>query len=129
MLRRGVILQTRYRIRHELGQGTFGTVYSVHDGFSGDYVAMKLVKKNDEEELESGLTEVKVLREIGCIPGVPRCLHHFETASHLAIVTRQELATLDFLYKNNRPPWFQPKTIVAIGWNLVSILEAVHNKK
>uniref|UniRef100_A0A1I7TNZ7 Protein kinase domain-containing protein n=1 Tax=Caenorhabditis tropicalis TaxID=1561998 RepID=A0A1I7TNZ7_9PELO len=128
MLRRGVILQTCYRLRHELGRGTFGVVFSAHDGYRSEYVAIKMLEKKDDEQFESGITEIRALREIGTLSGVPKMLHYFETSTHLGIAMREELETLETQYKTKRPPWFQDKTVVAIGWQLTKILETTHQK-
>ncbi|CEM24734.1 unnamed protein product [Vitrella brassicaformis CCMP3155] len=60
------LLLDRYEIRSTLGEGTYGTVYLALDSKTGDTVAVKMIRGNEDEEgiPSTSLREVALLREI-----------------------------------------------------------------
>ena len=60
----GDVLQGRYEIKCDLGEGTFGKVVKVHDRFDQKIVALKIIK-NVLKYREAAKLEINVLSKLG----------------------------------------------------------------
>lgn len=132
MLKTGDIIDSRYRISQEIGQGGMGTVYSAFDMTTKKYVAIKEVKKvNNESNIkekaafESFKQEVEIHQTLNN-PYIPRITHVFESEENVYIVMDLiEGQTLNELIRESKEP-FSQNLVLDIGVQLCEVLHYLH---
>lgn len=124
-LKKGTILQKRYRIVRLLGEGDFGAVYQARDlkaGKRDHFVAIKempmqsIVECERQADLRAELTH----------PTIPRILNYFGTDEHSYLV--QQLirgANLEVIL-NNHSGFLSEKLIVHWAVQLCEVLSFLH---
>lgn len=125
-LRKGILLQRRYRIVRLLGAGDFGAVYQARDlkAMKRDrFVAIKempmqsIVECERQADLRAELTH----------PAIPRILNYFMTDEHSYLV--QQLirgANLEVIL-DGHPGFLPEKRIVHWAIQLCKVLDFLHN--
>ena len=106
----GDIIQAKYEIKADLGEGTFGKVVKVLDKHSHDTVALKIIK-NVQKYREAAKLEINVLTKIGkydpsskyrCV----RMIDCFDFHGHMCIVFEMlGKSVYEFLKDNEYHPY------------------------
>ena len=110
MYKVGDILQARYEIKADLGEGTFGKVVKVVDLYNHRGVALKIIK-NVQKYREAAKLEINVLSKIGKYDpgGRYRCvtmLDYFDFHGHMCIAFEMlGKSVYEFLKDNDYQPY------------------------
>ena len=110
MYKVGDILQARYEIKADLGEGTFGKVVKVVDKYNHRGVALKIIK-NVQKYREAAKLEINVLSKIGKYDpgGRYRCvtmLDYFDFHGHMCIAFEMlGKSVYEFLKDNDYHPY------------------------
>lgn len=107
------------KLEKKLGEGTFGIVYRIHYGT--EKYAMKIEKKRGNLQ-----KEIFVLKRLthGSIPSLLNIGRYKGFA--FIILPLYKISMVQIL--ENQASFFNSKTVAAIGWNLLGILEHLHFK-
>ena len=106
----GDVLQAKYEIKADLGEGTFGKVVQVYDKFSHNTVALKIIK-NVQKYREAAKLEINVLNKIGKYDpaGKYRCVQMidcFDFHGHMCIAFEMlGQSVYEFLKENQYHPY------------------------
>jgi len=106
----GDLLQGRYEVKGDLGEGTFGKVVKVVDRFEKRTVALKIIK-NVQKYREAAKLEINVLAKLGKYDptGKYQCvgmLDYFDFHGHMCIAFEMlGKSVFDFLKENNYNPY------------------------
>jgi len=106
----GDLLQGRYEVKGDLGEGTFGKVVKVVDRFEKRTVALKIIK-NVQKYREAAKLEINVLVKLGKYDpsGKYQCvgmLDYFDFHGHMCIAFEMlGKSVFDFLKENNYHPY------------------------
>ena len=106
----GDIIQNRFKIMAELGEGTFGKVVKVKNIEKNEILALKIIK-NVKKYREAAKLEINVLEKLAKYD--PRCKHRcvqmldwFDFHGHMCIVFEMlGSSVFDFLKDNNYIPY------------------------
>ena len=119
-----IINKTYFRKYHcikKLGQGSFGAIYKAE--YNGEYFALKFEDRNKGQNLlESEAAIMNYLKG----PNIP-IINSFGSTVYYNILVMQLLGkSLEdiFLIRKN----FTLKTICMVGYQMISVLEYIHNK-
>ena len=117
----GHIFANKYHCIEKLGEGSFGIIYKVE--YNGDYYAMKLEKK-ELDYLENEASIMNYLKG----PNIPS-IKSYDTESD----STYNILIMQLLGKNletifNEKQIFSLKTVCMIGYQIISILEYIHNR-
>ena len=110
MYKVGDILQARYEIKSDLGEGTFGKVVKVVDKYNHREVALKIIK-NVQKYREAAKLEINVLSKIGKYDPGGRCrcvpmLDYFDFHGHMCIAFEMlGKSVYEFLKDNDYQPY------------------------
>uniref|UniRef100_A0A7S1TNH6 Protein kinase domain-containing protein n=1 Tax=Erythrolobus australicus TaxID=1077150 RepID=A0A7S1TNH6_9RHOD len=74
-----------YEVGDVLGEGAFAQVYLARSISSGEEVAIKKIQKFDDDELETLMQEINILRSVDH-PNIIRTYDIFDTPAHMHIV-------------------------------------------
>lgn len=113
------ILDGPVRLEKKLGEGSFGIVYRINYG-SKKY-AMKIEKKRGCFKDE--ISALKTLSHSSIPPMLNTGLYHSYT---FIILPLYKISMIQILEYNRN--FFNSKTVAAIGWNLLNVLEYIHSK-
>ena len=120
-----LLLNKTYLLNKKISAGSFGTVYSGLNVKTKEEIAIK-VEKNNEEEILSVLREAGLLSILQGLKGIPK-LHWSGSkldSDYMVIqLLAKDLGSYLKIYKK-----FTLKTVVNLGYQLISILENVHEK-
>ncbi|EGT48109.1 hypothetical protein CAEBREN_19360 [Caenorhabditis brenneri] len=117
-----------YRFIEELGSGAFGQVFRVEDLRDNKICALKVVEEvKDGIEDVSGKQEVRFLKALKGVAGIPDLLDSFSMEKKLCIITPLLLSDLGHFLRHNPNRRFTPKTVARIGNDLITILKSVHS--
>jgi len=129
----GDILQNRYRIMGELGEGSFGKVVKCEDMEIGTILAIKIIK-NVKKYREAAKLEVNVLSKLSKYDpkGDFRCVKMydwFEYYGHVCIAFEiLGLSVFDFLKDNNYIP-YPIEHVRQIAYELCLSVSFLHNHR
>ena len=106
----GDVIQNRYKILSDLGEGTFGKVVKVKNIVKNQVLAIKIIK-NIKKYREAAMLEINVLDKLGKYD--PRCRHRcvqmldwFDYHGHTCLVFEiLGSSVFDFLKNNNFVPY------------------------
>jgi len=106
----GDILQGRYEVKGDLGEGTFGKVVKVYDRYDHRTVALKIIKNVDKYR-DAAKLEINVLTKLGkydpsgkyqCVP----MLDYFDFHGHMCLAFEiLGKSVFDFMKENNYHPY------------------------
>jgi len=129
----GDILQSRYRIMGELGEGSFGKVVKCEDMEMGKVLAIKIIK-NVKKYREAAKLEVNVLSKLSKYDpkGEFRCVKMydwFDYHGHICIAFEiLGLSVFDFLKDNNYIP-YPIEHVRQIAYELCLSVSFLHNHR
>ena len=111
----------KYHCIKKLGEGSFGSIYKA--SYNGDFFALKFEKINTGHNLLEN--EAIIMNYLKC-PNIP-FIKLFSSTSKYNILVMQLLGkSLENLFEERKK--FSLKTVCMIGYQIVSILENIHNK-
>lgn len=113
------ILDGSIRLEKKLGEGSFGIVYRIK--YKSEKYAMKIEKKKGY--LKDEMSALKILSHSSIPPMLNLGLYHNYT---FIILPLYKISMIQILECNRN--FFNSKTVAAIGWNLLNILEYIHSK-
>ena len=119
-----IINKTYFRKYHcikKLGQGSFGSIYKAE--YNGEYFALKFEDRNKGQNLlESEAAIMNYLKG----PNIP-IINSFGSTVYYNILVMQLLGkSLEDIFELRKN--FTLKTICMIGYQMISVLEYIHNK-
>lgn len=129
----GDILQGRYEIKCDLGEGTFGKVVKVNDRFEQKIVALKIIK-NVVKYREAAKLEINVLSKLGKYDptGKYQCvemLDYFDFHGHMCIAFEMlGKSVFDFLKDNNFVP-YPLEQVRQISYELCHAVNFLHKNR
>ena len=106
----GDVIQGKYEIKADLGEGTFGKVVKVYDKYSHETVALKIIK-NVQKYREAAKLEINVLTKIGkydpsCKYRCVQMLDCFDFHGHMCIAFEMlGKSVYEFLKDNEYHPY------------------------
>src|ERR1043165_2146503 len=111
MIQPGTLLQNRYRVVRQLGQGGMGAVYVATDERFNSTVAIKQTFFSDDTALRRAFEREAVLLNHLKHPALPRASDHFtEADGQFLVMEYVEGADLGELLKR-RGGWFPPTDV------------------
>ena len=118
---KGQIFFNKYHCIEKLGEGSFGYIYKAE--FNGNFYALKIEKINkDQKFLENEAAIMDYLKG----PNIPY-VHYYGSDLNYNIMVMQLLGkNLENIFEIKRI--FSLKTVCMIGYQIVSILENIHNR-
>jgi serine/threonine protein kinase len=126
MIEPGTLLQNRYRVVRQLGQGGMGAVYVATDERFNSTVAVKQTFFFDDPALRRAFEREAVLLNHLRHPALPRVSDHFvEEEGQFLVMEFIEGADLGELLKA-RGGWFPVKDVLAWADELLDALEYLH---
>lgn len=129
----GDLLQGRYEIKSDLGEGTFGKVVKVLDKFDHRMVALKIIK-NVLKYREAAKLEINVLSKLGKYDpnGKYQCvkmLDYFDFHGHMCIAFEMlGKSVFDFLKENNYHP-YPLKQVRQMSFELCHAVNFLHKNR
>ena len=120
-----VLFNDIYQIDHKISEGSFGTVYIGLNRKNSQKVAIK-VEKNNISMYNALSKEAKLLMKVQGIEGIPQLFYYGQKFVYKVMVL--ELLGLDLMHFYKRFRHFSLKTVSKIGFNMIRILNEIHNK-
>lgn len=128
MIEEGTLLQNRYRVRKQIGQGGMGAVYVAIDERFGSTVAIKETLFTDENYCKAFEREARLLNSLRH-PALPNVSDHFVEGNGQFIVMEyiggEDLA--EQLMKNKKP--FPVENVLKWANQLLDTLEFLHHQE
>jgi serine/threonine protein kinase len=125
MIEAGTILQNRYRVQKQIGQGGMGTVYVATDERFGSTVAIKETIFTDENFSKAFEREARLLNNLRH-PALPRVSDHFEEQNGqflvMEFIAGEDLAAM----MENSGEAFPLLTVLGWANQLCDALEYLH---
>ena len=119
----GKLVFDRYRLIKKLGQGSFGSIYSAE--YEGKYYAIKLEEKNAGIGiLEHESNIMSLLRG----PALPIVKAYGYSRVHNILVMELMGKSLEDIFEEFPPKKFSVRCVCNIGYQMVELLEYIHNK-
>ncbi|KII63958.1 Dual specificity protein kinase CLK2 [Thelohanellus kitauei] len=124
-------LDSRYRIKSLLGEGTFGRCFKCHDTRRAEEIAIKVVR-NVEKYRDSAMIEIDILRSIQsnanglsllCI----NLITWFKHGGHICLVFPLLGASVYDFIKNNHQSPFTFRQIKHISYQMLCALKFLHS--
>ena len=117
----GKIFFKKYQIIKKLGEGSFGKIYEA--SYKDEHFALKFEDKNSNSNLLEG--EASIMNYLKG-PNIPQ-VKSFGTSGHYNILIMQLMGkSLEDLINEKRT--FSIKTVCLLGYQMITILEYIHNK-
>ncbi|CAD8207221.1 unnamed protein product [Paramecium pentaurelia] len=118
-------LQTSsYQILSMIGQGSAHQVFKAKNNLTQKVFALKMEKYPMQGQIEG---EIKILKELNKIEGIPHLIEHGKTADNKGFLIMPQLnCSLRDLVKSQQ---LSLSSILAIGLSIIKTLEQVHLKK
>ena len=110
-----------YHVIQKIGKGSFGSIYKCE--YNGNLYALKLEKK--EQNLNSLENEAIIMNYLKG-PKIPHIKFYGSTLDYNILV--MELLGKNLEYYLEKKKCFSLKTVSMLGYQMVSILEYIHNK-
>lgn len=128
MIEAGTILQNRYRVKKQIGQGGMGAVYVATDERFGSTVAVKETLFVDENYCKAFEREARLLNSLRH-PALPTVSDHF-VEGKVQFIVMEYIAGEDLaeqLVKNGKP--FPLEDVLIWANQLLDALEFLHNQE
>ena len=117
----GKLFLNKYNCIQKIGKVSFGTIYKVE--YNGNYYAAKLEKIDNELNfLENEVSIMNYLKG----PNIPYIIDYDSDSNYNILVMQLLGKSLDTLLKDKKQ--FSLKTVCMIGYQIISILEYIHNR-
>ena len=128
MMETGTILQNRYRIEKQIGQGGMGAVYVATDERFGSRVAIKETLFADENFRRAFEREARLLNSLRH-PALPNVSDHFTDGNGqflvMEFIAGEDLA--EMMARNGKP--FPPEDVLKWANQLLEALDFLHNQQ
>ncbi|CAD8146052.1 unnamed protein product [Paramecium pentaurelia] len=118
-------INNQYIISRKIASGAFGFVMLGFDQKTGQQVAIK-IEKPENEHLRSLEKEVDIIRRLEGVQGVPQMLYFGKQDDFNVLVLQLLSKDLSSLIKKQKK--FSLKTVLQIGIKLVEVLDDIHQK-
>jgi len=88
----------RYEKMERLGEGTYGVVFKARDTHQKDYVAVKKIKLENEDEgvPSTAMREISILKELQPHPNIVQYLLHLYSLREVVYVPSEKKLNLVF---------------------------------
>ena len=111
----------KYHCIKKIGKGSFGSIYKAE--YNGEYYALKFEKiERNENILENEAIVMNYLKG----PNIPYIKFYGSTSNYNILVMQLLGKSLENLFEEKKI--FSLKTVCMLGYQIVSILENMHNK-
>ncbi|KAJ6438981.1 casein kinase I isoform delta [Purpureocillium lavendulum] len=120
-----IVVNGRYRVNAQLGEGGFGLVYDGHDIMSKDEVAIKLVHIRDDPRILED--EASIYRALAGGPGIPRIFWYGQQDDYYVLVQELLGPSLEDLF-NFCGRRFSLKTVLLVADQAISRIKYIHDK-
>ena len=120
----GDVIGGRFELLAEAGSGGMGTVYRARDRESGEFVALKVLRRDGEPDVERFVREAQVLAELAH-PGVVRYVAHGATPSGDLYLAMEWLQGEDLAQRLERQGMTVPEAL-ELGARAADALAFVH---
>ena len=111
----------KYHCIQRIGKGSFGSIYKCE--YNGDLFALKLEKKEtNQNSLENEAIIMNYLKG----PNIPFVKFYGSTLDYNILVMQLLGKSLEYYFEKRKS--FSLKTVCMLGFQMVSILEYIHNK-
>jgi casein kinase I family protein HRR25 len=111
----------KYHCIQKIGKGSFGSIYKCE--YNGDLFALKLEKKEtNQNSLENEAIIMNYLKG----PNIPFVKFYGSTIDYNILVMQLLGKSLEYYFEEKKS--FSLKTVCMLGFQMVSILEYIHNK-
>ncbi|CAD8046878.1 unnamed protein product [Paramecium primaurelia] len=118
-------INNQYIISRKIASGAFGFVMLGFDQKTGQQVAIK-IEKPENEHLRSLEKEVDIIKRLEGVQGVPQMLYFGKQDDFNVLVLQLLSKDLSSLIKKQKK--FSLKTVLQIGIKLVEVLDDIHQK-
>lgn len=120
------IPSSKYKIKYQIGQGSFGTVYLAHD-FRGNEVAIKKLTKAEYNKIDNMelINEIEILKQLSH-PNIMKIYEFFNTSSSYYLVC--EIYKHGELYSEVNKKHLKETQISFIFYQILSALVYLHKK-
>ncbi|CAK78712.1 unnamed protein product (macronuclear) [Paramecium tetraurelia] len=118
-------INNQYILSRKIASGAFGFVMLGFDQKTGQQVAIK-IEKPENQHIRSIEKEVDIIQKLEGVSGVPKLLYSGKEDDFNVLVLQLLSKDLSTLIKQQKK--FSLKTILQIGIKLVEILEDIHQK-
>ena len=117
----------KYKATKLLGTGSFGSVYLARNTIFDNIVAMKVINKDKDNELdeEEIKNEINILRKLGH-PNIVKIFEFYDSASHYYIITEYCKEGELFSYIKNR---YSERQLAVLFYQVFSGLWYLHDNK
>jgi serine/threonine protein kinase len=120
-----MILANKYEILKRISEGSFGSVYKAKNIRTGELVAIKIERKNDNN-INTIKSEAKIYQYLAKQPGFPQLKWYGTTDQFNYLVINLLVCSLTKLTKIQG--YLSLKTILLIGIQLIQRIETLHSK-
>ncbi|CAD8135410.1 unnamed protein product [Paramecium octaurelia] len=118
-------INNQYILSRKIASGAFGFVMLGFDQKTGQQVAIK-IEKPENQHIRSIEKEVDIIQKLEGVSGVPQLLYSGKEDDFNVLVLQLLSKDLSSLMKQQKK--FSLKTILQIGIKLVEVLEDIHQK-
>ena len=119
----GKLIFDRYELKKKLGAGSFGSIYSAE--YENQQYAIKLEeKKAGLDLLEHECNIMSHLRS----PALPIVKAYGYSSTHNILVMELMGKSLEDIFESFQPKKFSVRCVCNIGYQMIEILEFIHNK-
>jgi serine/threonine protein kinase len=120
-----MILANKYEILKRISEGSFGSVYKAKNIRTGELVAIKIERKNDNN-INTIKSEAKIYQYLAKQHGFPQLKWYGTTEQFNYLVINLLVCSLTKLTKTQ--DYLTLKTILLIGIQLIQRIETLHSK-
>ncbi|CAD8047021.1 unnamed protein product [Paramecium sonneborni] len=118
-------INNQYILSRKIASGAFGFVMLGFDQKTGQQVAIK-IEKPENEHMRSLEKEIEIIKRLEGVQGVPKMLYFGKQDEFNVLVLQLLSKDLSSLIKQQQR--FSLKTILQIGIKLVEVLDEIHQK-
>ena len=119
----GKLIFDRYKLIKKLGAGSFGSIYSAE--YENKYYAVKLEEKREGFSL---LEQESYIMSHLRSPALPNVKIFGYSSFHNILVMELMGKSLEDIFENYHPKKFSVRCVCNIGYQIIEILEFIHNK-
>jgi len=113
-----------YRLINKIGSGSFGDVFLVHDIKKDKDYACKVEESKKSARLQEEYSIYTKLRELGVKTGIPKVYSFIETKTFNIMIMELLGRSLEQINNDTK---FNLETCLKLGYEIVSLLEKVHD--